>query len=387
MSDDRLDDVPANALEDKVFGCLAAAQVGSALAVPVEGWDREDILEEYDGELDFLDSWEYGDYEYQPGTTEDGIERMKLQVLSIVENGGPITSRDLAETWLKYVNEESFGHLAQGQDEIHFNAVEAGLPPEEAGRYDQYVGRVGPHRASHANGLVNAGQPALAAKYAIDVARIYQPPTGRGVQYGEGSAPLNYSFNTGLDWSGAICAGIAEAVTPASTVDSVIDAATAHVVEQVAEDVETAVEVANEAEDYEDLHERFAEIYNVPNSKNHPLARSNANEVVPKGFALFAFFEGDVYETLVGATNFGRDTDCLTAVAAGLAGAFSGSDGIPDEWIARVDEATQAIPDGLTVSRMTLQEQARGVYEALEATLEERRSGDDALCDLRETSA
>ena len=57
------------------------------------------------------------------------------------------------------------------------------------------------------------------------------------------------------------------------------------------------------------------------------LGRSLANEVAAKGFAVFAVHEGDPEAAVRRAVNFGRDTDCLAAVAGGLAGTLTGAAG------------------------------------------------------------
>ena len=55
--------------------------------------------------------------------------------------------------------------------------------------------------------------------------------------------------------------------------------------------------------------------------------------MVPKGLAIFYVTKGDLKSAIIGGVNFGRDTDCCAAIASGIAGAFSGISGIPDEWI------------------------------------------------------
>lgn len=372
-------------LADKALGCIAGAQVGSAMGVVTEGNTVEETEAEY-GWLDDLHSW--GDY--PAGTTEDGIERQKLQILSIIDNEGPITARDLAKTWLKYTNEESFGRLAGTQDEIHYRLIRAGIPPSDSGYHDAHIGRVGPHRASHANGVVNACRPRLAAKYALDVARIYQPPKGRGIPWTDdetvtggrwepygGRHPPSYTI--GLDWSAAICAGIAEAMRPDSTVDSVIDAATSYVVEPVAYVVQQAADMAAAAESYEELREEFYELYSG-RSEYMVMHLSQANEIVPKGFALFAFYEGDVRATMEGAVNFGRDTDCLAAISCGLAGAFGGTDTLPDEWIQQVNDAAEQNP--YTVTDLTIEEQVEGLYDSLLAHHESLSAGGEDIKEM-----
>lgn len=240
--------------------------------------------------------------------------------------------------------------------------------------------------------MVNACKPELAAQAAIDVARIYQPPKGRGIAWEENDwvtdfdsekdpfdfwgGKINPTFTIGLDWSGAICAGIAEAMNPDSTIDSVIEEATNYVVPPVAKIIHEGVKIGKQSESYEELRDTFYQIYQG-HSRNLNMMMGHSNEIVPKAFGLFVFFEDDVRATMEGAANFGRDTDCTAAISSGLSGAFNGSDTIPDEWIEQVNHAAEVNP--YTVTDMPLEEQAEGLYEATMTHHEELTSGADAI--------
>jgi hypothetical protein len=65
--------------------------------------------------------------------------------------------------------------------------------------------------------------------------------------------------------------------------------------------------------------------------------------------------------------NMGRDTDCLTAVAAGISGALSGADSIPKDFIRQVDYATSINPH--TNSQRSLRETSDGLYNAFKSRL------------------
>jgi ADP-ribosylglycohydrolase len=92
---------------------------------------------------------------------------------------------------------------------------------------------------------------------------------------------------------------------------------------------------------------------------------SQANEIVAKGLAVFALTRGDPRRAIPVAVNFGRDTDCLAAVAGGLAGALSGAAGIPGDWIDQVNQATAQDP--YTNNRRSIEETADGLLAALRA--------------------
>ena len=88
-------------LFDKMYGCLAGSQVGSALGGPVEAMTHEMIRQRH-GVVDRMLEYPYGDENgrFLPGTTEDGVERQKLMALAIMDRGGRINARDLAKSWL-----------------------------------------------------------------------------------------------------------------------------------------------------------------------------------------------------------------------------------------------------------------------------------------------
>jgi ADP-ribosylglycohydrolase len=92
---------------------------------------------------------------------------------------------------------------------------------------------------------------------------------------------------------------------------------------------------------------------------------SQANEIVSKGLAVFALSQGDPKEAILTAVNFGRDTDCLAAVAGGLAGALTGIEAIPGEWVRRVNESTTRDP--YTNNHRSIEETADGLWSAFRA--------------------
>jgi len=70
--------------------------------------------------------------------------------------------------------------------------------------------------------------------------------------------------------------------------------------------------------------------------------------------------------------NFGRDTDCVAAVAAGLAGAFSGASALAQDWIETVNTATKADP--YTNSYLDINETASGLHGAVLKDIERHRA-------------
>ena len=77
---------------------------------------------------------------------------------------------------------------------------------------------------------------------------------------------------------------------------------------------------------------------------------------------------GNTKEAILAGVNMGRDTDCVAAVAAGIAGALTGGESIPEEWIKQVDYATTQNP--YTNSKRTLRENSDMIYNAYMSRLE-----------------
>ena len=68
----------------------------------------------------------------------------------------------------------------------------------------------------------------------------------------------------------------------------------------------------------------------------------------------------------------GRDSDCVAAVAGGIAGALSGCEAIPADWSSQLDYATSINPH--TNSKRTLKENADGVYHAVKKMLKRQQA-------------
>jgi len=334
----------------KVYGCIAGAFIGSAMGAAVEGWEWSDIQAKYGILQELLPYAHYrnlakpGSGRTRPaGTTEDGVERIKLLILAIGEKKGGISAEDLGKTWLKHINPENFGVQMEPCDEILYNIVASGVHPSYAGLYSDFTGIVSFARSCHPIGLINACDPAQAHDDVLDVGRLYQPLHGGG-----------------LDWAAAVACGIAEATKPHSTVDRVINAAREALPEQFNSTFDRAIELAKKSNDPFELREKFDSIYSGRGIRYN---LSMAEEVVPKGFSIFCVTRANLRESIVGGVNFGRDTDCCTAIAAGLAGAFSGISNLPTEWIEQVDKATSQ--NEYTVSKLSMKEMSKMIHEAI----------------------
>ena len=335
-------------LFERVYGAIAASRIASSMGANCEGWSVEQIEAKY-GRIDhFLPlkyCANYEQLELLPGTTEDGIERQKFMCLAIRDAGGRITAQDLTQAWLKYGDPEKMRISMGWWDVDLYKLAGTAIPASEIGRFLPWHEVVSFARSCHPIGLINACDPRQAALDAMEVSRLY-------------TSPAMYSH--GPEWAAVVAAAIAEAVSPEATIDSVIKAATAYVSDSVRQEVLDGIALADKFKDVYEMRQAFNEKYHAVGLC---CAMSMCPEIVTKGLAIFYKTKGDAVASILGGVNFGRDTDCTAAVAAGIAGAFQGVHAIPGEWIETVDNATKQ--HRLTVSQMTLEEDSRYLYEAL----------------------
>ncbi|MGQ9632601.1 MAG: ADP-ribosylglycohydrolase family protein [bacterium] len=345
-------------LREKFLGCIAGSWVGSAMGAPVEGWSRERVKQTY-GFLDRLLPYQhytaYTDWKRPPGTTEDGIERQKMIATAIIEKGDRILAHDLVAVWVRDLDPDKMVYKQERFDRSLLELAKAGVPPSELGQLWPFPNVVSVARASHPLGLINAGDPRGAADDTFEVGKVYARETAFG-----------------LRWAALYNAAIAEACKQNATVESVLDVAKRFVhyraeggslyalYDTIDQEVSHALELASKHTDPMAMRDEFYEFYEGGRYFNYGM--SQANEIISKGLAVFAMSRGNPKEAILTAVNFGRDTDCLGAVAGGLAGALSGVGAIPEEWIAQVNEATRQDP--YTNNHRTIKETADGLFKA-----------------------
>ncbi len=360
-------------LHDKIYACIAASRIGSSMGTLTEGWSVARITEVY-GKVEDLaakkarfnepvrrraQQWSeryfmHYPYEQAPGATEDGIERQKLIAQAIIEKKGRITATDLAAVITRDVDEKrDFGYRMWYGDALLYPFVKAGLPPQYVGMFSAWPGIVSFTRACHPIGLVNACDPDAAAHDAMEVGMLYQP-----------------SWSTGLPSAAGFVAGVAEACKSGATRDSVVAAVREHCGEACRVEVDACLEIALKHGDAYAMRDEM-------NARYAGLPGDFGEELLAKGLSIFYVTAGDVRATILGGVNFGRDTDCVTAIATGFSGALSGTATIPAEWIAKVDRAEKEAEH--TVSHLSCLETADGLYAAALNEMERARRNIAAL--------
>jgi ADP-ribosylglycohydrolase len=360
--------VPAGrvSLRDKFFGCIAACHVGSSMGAPCEGWTYERIEEKY-GTLDRLISYQhYGNgWNREPGTTEDGCERQKLMITAIIEKKDRVNAEDVRKIWVRDMKPEQAGMISEAFEMKLLEMAKSGIPACDIGRYCDYAGLNSFARSCHPVGLINAGDVAGAVSDVFEVGQLYQTTNSRGLQ-----------------WAAITGLAIAAATRPDATVDSVLAAiqngdprfGKDYGEVRAAHEIVRGLERTAGCKDFREMRTAFDAVYSGTGT---PYAFSSANEVVTKAVCIFRMVRGNPRNAIIAAVNFGRDTDCLAALAGGISGALSGPASLPEEWIRQVDYATSRMP--VTNNRRTLRGHADGLYEAYRARLARMRAFADEM--------
>jgi ADP-ribosylglycohydrolase len=340
----------------KIHGCDAAAVISNSMGDVTEGKSHQQIEEQFgfvdtllaqdkDGsvrERDWGPPWVRHAHHRPPGMTEDGIERHRLMCTAIIEKGGRVDVWDLARVWVRDINPAHFGYLLGNQDRGFYDLLKAGMPPTEVGRYAQWPGFIGTAKMMLPVGLINACDPDQAARDALDLGRLKDAD--------------NRPFNFALEVCAGLAAACAEAMRPQATIETILAAGVRPLSSTPRAAVEGALQWADQAQEVWDLRPLFAEKY-----RGHPA--SNAVEVFSAGLAIFKMVGQNTRDAILAGVNFGRDCDCISYVAAGLAGALNGIDSVPAEWIEIVE--AELVTDPYTVSRRSLADTARGLHQAL----------------------
>ena len=342
-------------LYEKVYACLAASRVASAMGAVVEGFSPEKIRDTY-GFVDRFYPYEHFAergirWMREPGTTEDGIERQNLLSRAIIAKQDRISCEDFARTLLECLDPEKMVYTSMPDDLKALNYLRAGVPAVEIGHLCDRSGRNGLARAGQPIGLINAADPGGAVRDCFDVGRVWFAPR-----------------DSALVWGSVYVAAVAEALRPQATVELTVAAGISFAPDPVKQEIQRAVHIATRSSDWEAMRAEFYKIYSGIGTAG---AFAMAAETVSKAFAVFVHSQGDVKKAILTAVNFGRDTDCLGAMAGGLAGALSGAATLPAEWVEQVDAATAVNP--YTNTKWTVKRHADGFLSALQSRARKMR--------------
>jgi ADP-ribosylglycohydrolase len=341
------------ALEDKAIGALSAAAVGDAIGGSTEGRSADEIVARYGGHVqgvvDYYDpDWRTnkpmspfrkGDGRVTDDTLMTNLlvevyrsQRRHLTAFDMADHLVPLMMNDVR--WIPELEKETVAILRVFLAEkwlvarLHYGHID----PREGG-----VGNIvncGAAMYMAPVGIVNAGDPLGAYAEGIDMAGAHQSSYGR-------------------EAAGVYAAAVAAAMGVGATVDDVLDTAlglsrdgTHAAIEAVlaaartvpAGDWATAIPVLRDAiRPYDSV----GEVYRLPAQDSRRPSRLKAIEELPVALGFLAVTGGDVRGTVLGATNYGRDSDSIATMGGCLGGALGGEAAVPAEWVAAVEAGSR----------------------------------------------
>ncbi|PWD50832.1 hypothetical protein C8046_09405 [Serinibacter arcticus] len=341
-------------LADRVAGVLAGAAVGDALGGATEGWTPEQIAERHGGEVTGIVPPYYPDWRtarpiapYHKGdghVTDDTLmthalvevyahRRAHLDAYAVAEDLVPLMIGE--PRWIPELEQEALilqrVFLAEKWivARLHYGHVD----PREAG-----VGNIvncGATMYMAPVGLVNAGDPRAAYREAIEIAGAHQ------VSYGREAA-------------GVFAAGVAASMSPDASVETVLEASLAVAKDgtrAAIEAVTTAVrellatspspstaDVRRTIRDAVAPYDTVGPEYRKPAMDARLPSRTKSIEELPAALGFVLAHDGDTRAAVLGAVNYGRDSDSIATMAGAICGGLNGLDSVPADW--RTDIAT-----------------------------------------------
>ena len=292
-----------NKLEDKIYGCLVGGLIGDAMGAPGEGKTYREIQEQMGPITDFEGQ----------GTDDTAIREQLIR--AIFATGGYPTVDAFAQTFIDC--KQTNYHLWYIPVKNAFHKLEAGLSlPAYAGWGNQQSSSTA--MAFSPMGIINACHPRQAALEALQLGSfIHNGPSGFC-----------------RDGAAALSAAVAAAFSPGATAESVTCTATQYLLPVSAAEMIGQIKQALQLARKEGSYEKFRALYYERHLRS---IISDSRETIPVVMAIVELAKGAPQQAILWGANFGRDADTIGTMVGGIVGALHGVEGLPSEWVAKVE--------------------------------------------------
>ncbi len=341
-------------MRDRTAAVLAGSAIGDALGGAAEGFTPEKIKERYGGRitgivppyhLDWQTARPVSPYHKGDGHITDDTLMTQALIRVYAERRAHIDAFAIAEVlvpllqteirWIPELERESIllQRIFLAEKWLVARLQYGHVDPREAG-----VGNVvncGAAMYMAPVGIVNAGNPEAAYAEAIDVAGAHQSSYGR-------------------EAAGVFAAAVAASVAVGATVDSVVDAALRVAHDGTAAAIRAVVDAARslpaDADDdriglaLRDAIRPFdtvGEAYREPLMDARVPSRTKAIEELPVALGFLVAYDGDLMGAVLGAVNYGRDSDSIASMAGSLAAGIGGGEVVPAALLAEIATASR----------------------------------------------
>lgn len=336
--------------QSKVIGSIVGAAVGDAIGGATEGWSHKAIMEHWGGhvtgiapmrkQLTISPKLERGN-----GRFTDDTLMTHLLIETICDLRRHIDAFDLADVfvpklafeqrWIPELQEQGnvLSRVFLAEKNLVLKLWTVKNDPREAG-----VGNAvncGAAMYSAPIGLINAGRPERAYSEAIEVFGAHQSSYGR-------------------EAAGVMAACVATAADPGgSTVDDVLEVALNLSKDGTHQAIVSVLEAAEKFDSWKQAvesgelrkaiatYDTVGEKYRDPDIGAKMPGRNKSIEELPIALAMLKITEGDIRETILGGTNYGRDADSIASMGGAIAGALRGEQELPKDWIEAIEKASE----------------------------------------------
>lgn len=340
-----------NILEEKAIGCLSGAAVGDSIGGSTETYTPVQIQERFNGfvtgivppfNLDWKTARPVSPFHKGDGHITDDTLMTEALIAIYSKVRGHLDAYSFAENIIPHLIEFErwIPELERNSLLVHrvFHAEKwlvlklrhAHADPREAG-----VGNIvncGAAMYMAPVGIVNAGNPSAAYREAIDIAGAHQSSYGR-------------------EAAAVFAACVAQAMDPGATVDSVIGVALDQAHDGTRQAIEAVVETASQIKDWRSgltsLREAFrpfdsvGEDYKNPDIDARKPSRTKSIEELPLALGFLVVSRGEFSEGVLGAVNYGRDSDSIATMCGAMSGALNGRSSIPANWIETIERESK----------------------------------------------
>lgn len=369
-------------LEDKFAGCLIGGALGDGLGTSTEGRTPSQILERFNGRVeDFMPP--YGPKPDGKHKGDGNISDDTLMVVALcrayLAKGGQLDAHDMATYLVPEIAEKRMWIPEFGREML---LMERLFYPEKYLYLRLRLASVNPREGGLGN-MVNCGAAMYAAPVGMMNAGDPDAAYLRGV-----SVFSAHQYSYGLEAAALMCACVAEALRPSATVDSIIETALRLAKDGTRRAVEAVVAAARTApvgdEAALQMHLRAAiEPYDTMKGGVQEFDRGggypsqfHSIEELPLALAYLITAKGDFKEAVLGAVNYGRDSDSIAGMVGGIIGAMVGKSGLPQHWANEIGPRNRLDLDALAREMASLFEQD---YQAAYQKAEQRRKELSAL--------
>jgi ADP-ribosylglycohydrolase len=363
-------------LLDRALGTLVGSAVGDALGGATEGWTTDQIRERYGGwvtgivepfNADWRDARPIAPYHKGDGHITDdtlmahalvdvyAVRRDHLDAYAVASDLVPLLIGD--KRWIPELEAEALLlqriFLAEKWivARLHYGHVD----PREAG-----VGNIvncGAAMYMAPVGVVNAGDPAGAYAEGIEVASAHQSSYGK-------------------EAAGVFAAAVAAAFVEGATAESVVAEALAVAHDGTGDAIEAVADAARHATDWREAIPRLRAAiepfdtvgsdYRAPSMDARRPSRTKSIEELPVALGMVLVADGDYEAAVLGAVNYGRDSDSIASMAGAICGALGGHAVVRSDWATRIAEAsrTPLEPAGHTIAEVAREVFARDAERA-----------------------